>query len=393
MTKRRKWMLILATLLIVAGIAVRVVGEPTLVRFPLNINQKLVYTGTATVYVNPATGQPLATPLTVPLTVDRQVRVVRGGYSTAVINETDAITFAGTTRTETYQFVMDRRSMKLISGPQTFAFNNAASVMSTNGSYRINFPMGTSSSHSYTLWAPQTNSTVVGTPTGPAHNDPVSGTKVVTFSTRLDHPVAPYYQSFLYRQGMPAQLSSATVKQELQAHGANLAAVVAAVAPHLSQAQLQDLNSALNQPVPLVYSYFAEGQVSVEPSTGAVVNASSTREGVSVAPNLSGATTAQAILAPYANLAPVQQLAKALTALAAPQTVLQMSYSETQASARSAASTAKHLASTAALIRWQLPLVLTVLGLLLLIGAFVWRPRSPADVHRLSPVETERKAA
>jgi hypothetical protein len=183
--------------LLMAGVLVSVVGTPSLVRYPLNINQKLAYQGTATVYVNPSTGAQLASPLKVPLAINRQVRVVSGSHSQAVIDETLSIAFGGSTQTESYQYVMDRRTMKLVTSPQTFAFGSAANPMAVGGSFRVNLPMGTSSHKTYTAWAPETASTVTLTPTGAAHHDALSGDKVVTFNTTLDHQVAPYYLTHL----------------------------------------------------------------------------------------------------------------------------------------------------------------------------------------------------
>ncbi|HET9077767.1 MAG TPA: porin PorA family protein [Acidimicrobiales bacterium] len=386
---KRKWLLVAGTVLVVAGIAVKLGGEPALVRYPLNIDQPLTYTGTATIGVNPSTGLPLATPLEVPLRVDRRVKVVRGGYGNAVIDETTAITFAGTTRTETYQYVMDRRNMRLIDSPQAYAFGNPANVMATGDSYRINLPMDTSAHRDYRLWAPQTDSVVTGRPTGPAHHDPVSGVEVVTFTTALDHPVAPYYMKFLEGQGMPASLSGASLAAELRADGVNLPAALQAVASHSTPARAAALATALSRPVPLTYSYFQQGSVSVEPATGAVVGATSTREGISVAPSASATAGVAAALAPYTGLPAVAQLARAAAAIAAPHPVLSMSFTETGASARSAASTARHLADTAALISWQIPVALIALGAVLIVGAVLTMPR-PAPRRRTHPARPGR---
>lgn len=364
----------------VAGLAVRFVGSPVLVRFPVNTDQKLQYTGTATVYTSPSTMLPLATPIKVPLSIERTIKVKSASYSQVVVDETINMTFAGTTRTEAYQYVMNRRSMQLLDSSQSFAFGKSSNTMSPAGSYRINLPMGTSSSRDYTAWAPETDSAITITPTGPAHHSLVADTQVITFRTNLDHTVAPYYLAYLQSEGLPTKLAAGTVTAELQAHGANPTQVLAAVAPHLTTTQLAALEQAFSQPVPLTYSYFQQGQISVQPSTGAIVDASSAREGVSVAPNLSGFAGAAAALAPYASLPAVQKVAAAVTAMSAPQVVMQLTYSQTTASARSVTATADHQADLMALLQWQLPLGLVVLGLVALVAAWLWPERSQAQI-------------
>lgn len=386
---RFRWLIGSAAALAVGGLVVMLVGTPLLVRFPLNIDQKLQYEGTATVYVNPSTGLPLPSPAPFPLNVARQVKVVSGGLSNAVIDETIAITFAGSTRTETYQYVMNRRTMQLVDSPASFAFGNPADSMKPGASYRINLPLSTESNRTYTAWAPETASTVSLTPTGPAHKDANSGDKVVTFNSNLDHQVAPYYLSYLRTEGMPATLSPASVEADLAAHGANVTQVESAVDPYLSAGQKATLADTLAEPIPLTYSYFQQGQVSVEPTTGAIVDAGSSREGVSVTPDLAAMAPAEQILAPYASLPAVQKLAAAVSAVSAPQTVLQMTYAETAASSHSAAQTARHLQSRMSLVQWQIPAALfglALLALLVLVAGSIRRSR-PGSVHPLPTAE------
>jgi Porin PorA len=395
MLKRTKLLLGSAGLLAVAALGVRFVAYPLLVRFPLNIDQSMVYTGQAKVYVNPVTGARLASPMTFPLTINRRVQVLNGNLQHAVVKETDAISFAGTTRTETYQYYMDRKAMHLENGSQSFAFGNPANVMQPNGSYRVNFPLSTDSS-TYAAFAPQTDSMASAVPTGAAHREPASGVQVITFSTNLDHQVAPYYATYLTSTGMPASLSAASVAAELRVAGANVGQVASDVAPHLSPSQMGTLAHALAQPVPLTYSYFQVGQVSVAPKTGAVISAGSVREGVSVTPDLSAMAATRAVLAPYAGLPSVQALEKAVATLSAPQVVLQMTYTENPASVRAAAALSNQQADRISLVGWQVPVGLAGVAAILLVTAAVWRPRphpgaTPSEIK--FGAEPGRKAA
>lgn len=388
-----KAMLTLGAALVVLSLVVAFVGAAVLVRFPLGTNQTMTYTGTATIDVNPSTLAPLASPLGFPLTVHRTVKVVSGSYARAVVDETIRMTFAGSTRTETYRYVMDRRTMALLSSPQSYAFGTPADRMAPQGSYRIELPMSTSAT-TYRAWAPETDSSATATPAGPAHRNAASGDSVLTFNTTLDHPVAPYYLAYLERGGLPGQLPSATVATELQAAGIGAPQLVQALTGRLGASQLSTLRADLAAPMPLTYSYFQQGQISVEPQTGAVIQAGSAREGVSVVADPSSLQGAVRLLAPLTSLPAVQRFDAAVATLGHPMTVLSLSYAEVPASVRAVAAAAAHQADLMHLIQWQLPMLLGVLAIVALVLAWLWRPRpSGADVVPLPGPREEVPAA
>lgn len=382
---RRRWVFgSLAVLLVASAVVVRYVGDPVMIRFPLNINQTAHYSGTATVSADPSTLAPLAKPMVFPLQVDRTVKVVSGSYSLAVVDETVKLRFAGTTQTDTYRYVMDRRSMQLVTSPESYALGDKTARMTPAGMFRINLELGANGTRSYKLYAPETNSASVGVPTGPAHRSAAAGVDVVRFDTTLDAPLAPYYLASIQKSGFPAQLTAAQAAAQLQAKGVNTTELVRQVTPFLSGTQLSQLQQALAQPVPLSYHYFQKGWVDVEPATGAVISSSS-REGVSAAPDLSGLHQLVTALAPLGNLSEVKALSSAYTTLSAAgqQPALTMDFTQTPASVASAAALAQDQARLMALVRWQLPLGLGVLGLLALLVAVIWRPRRPAPVTEL----------
>lgn len=382
---RRRWVFgSLAVVLVAAAVVVRYVGDPVMIRFPLNIDQTEHYTGTATVSADPATLAPLAKPMTFPLQVDRTVKVVSGSYSRAVIDETVKLRFAGTTQSDTYRYVMDRRSMQLVTSPDSYALGNKANRMAPAGSYRINLELGANGVKSYKLFAPETDSAATAVPTGPAHHSAAAGTDVIRYNTTLDAPLAPYYLASIQRSGFPAQLTAAQAAAQLQAQGVNLSELVQQVTPFLTASQLTQLQQAVSQPVPLSYHYFQNGWVEIEPTTGALISSSS-REGVSVAPDLSGLHQLVTALAPLGNLSAVKALSAAYTTLSAAghQPALTLAFDQTPASVASSVSLARDQAQMIALVRWQLPLGLAVLGLLALLLAVFWRPRRPAQVTAL----------
>lgn len=391
---KRRWVLgSLGVVLIAFGLLVRFVGDPVLIRFPLNTNQKLEYRGSVSVGVDPATMVPLSSPLRLPLTVSRTVRVKSGSFSEAVIDETIATTFAGSTRTEIYQYVMDRRTMQLRNSQSSYAFDDRLDVMTPiGGSYRINLPLGTSSTDRYPIWAPEIDAAVAAVPTGAAHHSALANTQVITFKVSFEHRVASYYLAYLERNGFPSVMSSKSLATELIAHGASTTQVVRAVTPYLTPSQLAALRTRIAQlRVPLEYSYFEKGQFSVQPSTGALVDSKSTREGVAVVPDLSGLHSLAASLSRLQRLTAVQHLNSAITAIGAPRTVVDLSYAQTPSSVRAITATADSQATLIALITWQLPITLVALGAVALLMALLWRPRHPAKITvlPLAPPSTQ----
>ncbi len=372
---RRGWAIISGAVLVVAGVATWAVVAPALVRFPLNTNQTMQYRGTVTLGANLSNLAPLASPVTLPLQMTRSVKVVSGSFSNATVAEAVNLHFAGVTKSETYQYVMDRRSMQLLNEPGSYAFGTPAERMTPAGSYRITMPMGTSSTRSYQAWAPETNSAVTIVPTGPVHRDTLAGTDVVTFTTNLDHPVAPYYLAYLEKGGLPASLSGTIVQSVLAGQGVNITQVFQAAAGVMNPAELAALQGDLAQPATVSYSYFQNGHVAVQPQTGVIVEAGSTREGVSARISASGLAAAVSALDPLASNNPaVHAFDQAVATLSAPITVLSLSFQQTPASARSMAAVAASNARMMNLLQWQLPVLLAVLGVVAMLIGTLWRP-------------------
>jgi Porin PorA len=102
------------------------VGVPALVKYPTDLDVNPRYEGTFSVHVDPTTGAPLATPLELPLTVDRHIRAVgdESGAGTVVVEETiaqEAGDLVDTTQTNVY--VMDRRTLKNVVDDRAYAFD------------------------------------------------------------------------------------------------------------------------------------------------------------------------------------------------------------------------------------------------------------------------------
>ena len=377
--KKARLLIGIGTVMVLVGLGVCFVGAPYLVRFPDNVDQTSHYTGTITSYTNPTTFAPLAKPVQVPLTVSREVKVVSTTHSDVVIDETIHLSFAGTTRTELYRYVMNRTSMQLLENAGSYAFDNPSNLIQAKGDYRVNLPMGFKSSGTYMVFAPQADVAVPLKATGPSHNDAQAGVSVTTFSTSLNAPVASYYRSYLKTQGLPMALSASAVAALLQSHNVDVNQALSDLRPHLSATQSATLDAVLAKPVPVDYTYFYQGDVSAQSQTGAIVASASSREGVAATLDLSGDAALLPILSQYSTIPSVHALLVALSAeaAAAPQPVLQMTYAQTPASVHAAGAFATSQANKMNLLQWQLPLALGVAGALLVIAGLLWRTRRP----------------
>ena len=211
--------------------------------------------------------------------------------------------------------------------------------------------------------------------------------KVLSLVTTLDHPVTPYYVTALEAMGMPTQLAPTAVSANLAAHGADVSKVIGDIGPKLTPDETAALGAAMGQSVPLTYSYFEQGEVWVDPKTGALINRFSDHEGISVKPDMRAANAVTPILEEYASLPSVQALLTAMTDMARPQVVVDMAYQQTLASTRDLASTARSQGRQIDLLERRVPAGLLVIGLALLALGLGWRRRRDADVHEM-PVST-----
>ena len=366
----------LGVVLVVGAVGFRVAAAPALVRFPLNVDQTARYTGTAVTYVDQATLLPFAQPKREPVAISRRVKVVSGSFAKAVIDETVTIKTGGTTNVETYQYVIDRRSMKMVSDPRQFAFGDPKAVMHAAGSYRVNFAMGTNAKGNYLAYIPEEDAvSPLKLVEGP-HTHADAHIKVLDFASKLNRPVAPYYLAHLKAMGLPMQVTAAQLAPVLKADGIDVNRALADVGPRLSPAESALVSTTLAKSVPLHYFFLSAGLVSIEPKTGALIDVHTQQQGVSVQPDLSGASVLQPLLRRYAAIPSVKALADGLAALATrpPQVAESYTYTQTVPSSVAVTKLARDNVRTMNLVEVRVPAALAALGLLMLgLGLILWR--------------------
>ena len=126
-----------------------------LVEYLGDLNQTAVAKGTVTLYLDPATGRPLSTPQPLPLTIQRNLRVVESTGSWASVQETstERVGALGPERLA-QRYTLDRGTLENLADRGSYAHTTLNAIDRT-GVYSINFPFSTSDG-SYLLYKNET---------------------------------------------------------------------------------------------------------------------------------------------------------------------------------------------------------------------------------------------
>jgi hypothetical protein len=363
-----------------------VVGIPSVVKYPTDLDVTLRYEGTFSVLVDPLTAAPLAEPMVMPLTVDRHIDAIgdESGSSRVVVRET-IHQVAGDLLdvTQTNQYVMDRSSVENVADDRAFAFD-PANVVDRSGSYRLNLPFDTSRDETYAIYANENDDTFPLV--GDTENATIEleGLTLSNFVARVDEaPLSDAYLAELDKAvPLPDSLTLEQMKPQLLAAGIDVDALVAVLTPVLTPADAATLNGFAAEPIPLDYVRSFEGQVAIEPVTGAEVRVS-VSESVAARPVLTGLPALQEVLGHYPDVHEAVETNDALddlaTASASP--LFEYSYEQTPASVADVANTATDMRRQVLLAKVWLPLALAAGAVLTLaLGAIVFVRRRPRPI-------------
>ena len=391
-------------LFLIIGLAWHPVVEPGIVKFPGNVNRPEQYAGTFVVYVDTATGAQLATPTTMPLTIDRQIKGIprATGAHVALVDEVNTVKMGPLSTVQENIYALNRRTMKNVSDKQAVTWK-AGNAVDRSGTYYLTLPMNVpSKGASYKMWNQNSAGYEIITNATPATGK-LAGTNVVFLKGDLaPTPVAPYELEALQGQGFPTKLSGAQLAGQLQAAGIDLTAATTALSKVLTPTEMTTLAGILTQSIPLQYYSYGTGQIAVEPKTGAIVQLSGIVDGISVKPDLTSLSPALSILNAHASDPTVAALLKTFTAAATagPQPVYEMRYSQTEASVAKDAKEAKDQANQVRLATVTLPRSIDGIAVILVVvfALLLWRGRSaPTPFEQaeevLPPARPERKAA
>ena len=302
--------------------------------------------------------------------------MVSSDFSRAVIDETVTIQTGSSTSVENYQYVMDRRSMELVDDPRQYAFGDPTPHAGA-GTYRVNFAMGTTAGGSYLAYIPEADASTKLVLARSLHYHADAHVNVIDFTSKLERPVAPYYLAHLTKDmGLPTQVTAAQLQPLLLASGIDVTKALADVGPKLTPQESALLGATLAKPVTLNYFFIADGLVSIEPKTGALVDVHAQREGVAVQPDLAGVAALKPLLDKYSSIPSVKSLSTGLAALAAqpPQPAQTFQYTQLPASSLTTANKAHQQARLMGILNWWIPGLLALFGFVLLVLGFIgWR--------------------
>ena len=359
-------MVVAVALVLVAAAALwRPLVIPQLVRFPSKVDETTHYAGEFTVYVDPATGQPLAEPMDLPLEIDRRVRTLPGGGADEVVLE-EAVTYriADIAQQERHHYVIDRRSMQHRDDPRSWSFTPENHVNQA-GSYRVTLPVGMEASGRYRIWENEPGRSFWMVP-DPARGDIRQNGLALVGMQEVWHgaPVAPYYRAELVKQGFAVELTFPQLSATLAARGVDveraLASLPAAAAPVVAAARAA--------PVPLRFVRDNDGHALVEPRTGEVVDLVYSDEAIRAAPDLAPLRDLRDVLAQAATPEGAA-LADALDALERepPAPVYSLRYEQTASSVAAAAARAKDDLRQLDIVERYVPGTLALSGLVVLL--------------------------
>jgi hypothetical protein len=389
----------LPKVLIGIGVALVAVGAlwnpivvPRVVKLTDNIDPTDTYTGTFTTYLDAATGATLATPIEVPLTIDRHVVSVPGGTSAdvALLHETATAHMGDRTVVQENVYAVNRRTMQNVADPRAWTFT-PGNVIDRTGTYYVTLPMDLASSgEQLKIWKPEAGTSYDLVSTTPATGT-AGGADVVNLKGNIPTPLpaASYEVASLQAQGLPMELTPAQAAAKLAASGVDAAALTPVLAASLTADELQTVANALAAPVPLHYYVYGSGLVGAEPTTGGLVALSNIVDGVAVAPDTTSMSASLAVLSKHTDVPAIASLVTTLqaTIAAPPQPVYAMQYTQTPASVSEAGSYASSQADRVTLATTTIPRGLFGLGTASLLGAgwLVFRARrratgTPEDV-------------
>jgi hypothetical protein len=372
------------------------VAVPALVKYPTDLDVRPRYEGVFTLFVDPETAAPLATPVEVPLEIERHIRAVgdESGASRVVVEETISQRAGDIVdATQTNVYVMDRRTLRNLADHRAYAFT-PSNIVDRSGSYRLNLPFDTSSASTYDIYKNEIGATYKISADATTATADVAGLHLHNFAgSAHEAPLDAAYLMALNRVvPLPASMTLEQLKPQLLRAGLDVDAVLAALGPVLTPVDLAILTQIAAQPIPLQYLLSFEGRAAVETATGAEVEVAAT-ESVSARPVLADVAALQSVLKHYPgvpeSVAAVEVLAELSSALFA------YHYEQTPASVADIADEVRSMRNQIRLAEVYVPLGLWgAAALSLVVGALVHRRRPRIDLLEQAPAgrpERERQ--
>jgi hypothetical protein len=388
-------MFVVAIVLLGAAALWRPVAVPQLVKFPSRLDETTNYRGTFTVHADPATGQPLPDPMSLPLVIDRRVHTLPGGGAhTAVLEEAVTYRVGDTTQRERHRYVIDRRSMQNLDDGRGWSFSPGNRVDQA-GTYRVTLPLGTSADGRYRIWENEPGGSfwMVRDPDrGRVRRHGLSLIGLQEFWRGA--PVASYYRAELRKQGFATELTFPQLATRITAGGVDVERALDALSP----ADAPVAAAARDVRLPLRFFRNNDGHALVESRTGAIVDLVSSDEAITTTADLAPLRELRDALGRAASSPDATALADALDALdrAAPTPLYSLRYEQTAGSVADAARRTRNDLRQLDLVERYIPGGLAALSVALLVLVGVsrrWGRRTEFPIEAEAPRKRERVPA
>jgi hypothetical protein len=380
-----KILIALGIVLILVAILWWAIAVNALVKLPDDVESTSFYEGEMTYYVDPMTQEPLPTgeELVLPMDVERKVLSLADEYdsSKGVIEERVMVEVGGMENPPgglTSIYVLDRKSSENVDDERAYDFEQGNGV-NREGSFYPLLPFDTSNEEKYPIWKGEIGQ---GVESEFLSEEEKEGITVYNFKGSVTvadkKEVTEAYVKIL---GLPTEVTFEELKPQLAAMGVDADALIALASQVIgaqSPEDLQALNAALQQSIPVKYYWTFDVETSVEPKTGVPVNVYKDIESIHMELDTSNLMGIFAILAKYSSdpalgpeLAKLVELQSQLGE-AEPTKVFEYSIAQSEESVKAAIEDAKDGAGQINLVKVYIPWALLIVGaLILIIGLLV----------------------
>ena len=368
----------LGIILILAAILWWAIAVNALVKLPDNIDVVNMYEGEVTYYVDIETGEPLApgSELKFPLEIEQDITSDSAQYdsNTAVIKEVLKVSVMNMPQDDVENsYILDRKSMEnKDDGGRSYAFRTSTfegEEMNRGGDFYPQFPIDTSKDETYLYWK---NEVAEGIETEFLKEDSKEGVTVYDF--RLAFEEMEVTEGYIEQMGLPTETSFEQLKPTLAAMGVDVDGLIALATQVIgaqSPEDLQALNAALQQSIPLTYYWSMDQELSIEPKTGTPVDLYINLETLTMKMDTASLEDAFAVLAGYAGdatlgpaLAPLVELQ---TQIGEAQKIFEQAYTTTEDTRKTAIADAKDDAGSINVVKVYIPWALLIVGAFILI--------------------------
>lgn len=378
-----KILIALGIIFILAAILWWAIAVNALVKLPDDVDSTTSYEGEMTWYVNPLTNEPLpeGQEETYELNVDRMIVADAGEFdsSKGVIGE-EVVLRIGPLPEQKWEFayVLDRKNLENVDDDRAYAYE-PDNVVNREGSYYPLLPFDTSKDETYMIWKNE-----IGEPVESEFDSEEEKEGVTVYNFRGAFEQKEVTDAFLEANNLPSETTFESLEPTLAAMGVDVGALLALAQQTLEPADLQALDQALAEPIPLTYYWALETKVSVEPKTGVPVDVYENREALTMELDMTKLAGIFTILGKYADdpalgpaLAQLTELQSELAEME-PQKIFEYSYQQTDETVKSAIDDAKDGASQINLVKVYIPWALLIVGaLILIIGLLIGGGAAP----------------